>query len=74
MHKMDGDSCTLSAQCTDKRVNMVTPALYARYPDAASLAGAETAELESMIRSTALAGRHSAAARATPQPALWASR
>jgi endonuclease-3 len=42
----------LSAQCTDKRVNMVTPAVFARYPDAASLAGADPAELEAMIRST----------------------
>ena len=33
----------LSAQCTDERVNMVTPALFARYPDAASLAEAEPA-------------------------------
>ncbi|HKO15400.1 MAG TPA: endonuclease III [Gemmatimonadaceae bacterium] len=42
----------LSAQCTDKRVNMVTPALFARYPDAESLAAADPAELEEMIRST----------------------
>lgn len=42
----------LSAQCTDVRVNMVTPALFARYPDAASLAMAEPAELEGIIRST----------------------
>jgi endonuclease-3 len=41
----------LSAQCTDKRVNMVTPALFARYPDAAALASAETSELEGLIRS-----------------------
>ena len=32
----------LSAQCTDKRVNMTTPALFARYPDMASLARAES--------------------------------
>lgn len=42
----------LSAQCTDKRVNMVTPALFARWPDAAALAGAETSELEDVIKST----------------------
>jgi endonuclease-3 len=42
----------LSAQCTDARVNMVTPALFRRYPDAASLASADRAELEEMIRST----------------------
>ena len=42
----------LSAQCTDKRVNEVTPALFTRYPDAASYAGAVRAELEEMVRST----------------------
>jgi endonuclease-3 len=42
----------LSAQCTDKRVNMVTPALFARYPDAASYAAADIGELEEMVRST----------------------
>ena len=42
----------LSAQCTDKRVNMVTPSLFARYPDAAELAAADPAELEEIIRST----------------------
>ena len=42
----------LSAQCTDVRVNMVTPALFARYPDAARLAEAEPSELESLIHST----------------------
>ncbi|MBD8507246.1 endonuclease III [Hoyosella sp. G463] len=42
----------LSAQCTDKRVNEVTPALFARYRTAADYAGANRAELEEMIRST----------------------
>ncbi len=42
----------LSAQCTDKRVNMVTPALFARYPTAADYADADMAELEELIRST----------------------
>ena len=42
----------LSAQCTDKRVNMVTPALFARYPDAAALAAADQAEVEDIIKST----------------------
>jgi endonuclease III len=42
----------LSAQCTDKRVNLVTPALFARYPDAAALAAADPEELEAIIRST----------------------
>ena len=42
----------LSAQCTDRRVNLVTPALFARYPDAAAYAGADRDELEDLIRST----------------------
>jgi endonuclease-3 len=42
----------LSAQSTDQRVNMVTPALFARYPDARTLAKATTAELEPQIHST----------------------
>jgi endonuclease III len=42
----------LSAQTTDARVNMVTPTLFARYPDAAALAGADPAELEDIVRST----------------------
>jgi endonuclease-3 len=42
----------LSAQCTDKRVNMVTPMLFAAYPDAEAYASANRDELEEMIRST----------------------
>jgi endonuclease-3 len=42
----------LSAQCTDKRVNEVTPALFARYPTAADYAGADRTELEELIRTT----------------------
>jgi endonuclease III len=42
----------LSAQCTDKRVNEVTPALFRRYRSAADYAGADRGELEEMIRST----------------------
>lgn len=42
----------LSAQCTDERVNRVTPALFSRYPDAKTLARATTAELEPQIQST----------------------
>ena len=42
----------LSAQTTDARVNMVTPALFARYPDAAALAAADPAELEQIVKST----------------------
>lgn len=42
----------LSAQCTDERVNMVTPGLFARYPTPASLAAAEPAAVEDLVRST----------------------
>jgi len=42
----------LSAQTTDARVNMVTPALFARYPDAAALAAANPADVEEIVRST----------------------
>ncbi|MGH3980242.1 MAG: endonuclease III [Pseudonocardiaceae bacterium] len=42
----------LSAQCTDKRVNMTTPTLFARYRSAADYAGAPRAELEELIRPT----------------------
>lgn len=42
----------LSAQCTDERVNLVTPALFQRFPDAEALAIAELAEIEGLIRST----------------------
>lgn len=42
----------LSAQCTDARVNLVTPALFCRFPDAAALAGADLSELEELVRST----------------------
>ena len=42
----------LSAQCTDKRVNLVTPALFAKYPNAEALSSAKPEELESLIRST----------------------
>ncbi|GII53710.1 endonuclease III [Planotetraspora thailandica] len=42
----------LSAQCTDKRVNMVTPILFAKYRTAADFAAADRAELEGIIKST----------------------
>jgi len=42
----------LSAQCTDARVNTVTPALFRRFPDASSLASADQAELEGLVRPT----------------------
>ena len=42
----------LSAQCTDERVNLVTPSLFKRYPTARDFAKADPPELENMIRST----------------------
>jgi endonuclease-3 len=42
----------LSAQCTDERVNMVTPSVFARYPTPHDLAGADPAEVEKLIEST----------------------
>lgn len=72
----------LSAQCTDVRVNLVTPALFAKYPTPAKLAQAKTLELETLIHSTgffrnkaknliglgqALMERHSGAVPSDPQ-------
>ncbi|CBN57814.1 MULTISPECIES: endonuclease III [Kamptonema] len=42
----------LSAQCTDERVNKVTPALFQRFPDTAAMAIADIEELENLVRST----------------------
>jgi endonuclease-3 len=42
----------LSAQSTDQRVNLVTPALFARYPDARALAAADTADVERLVLQT----------------------
>ncbi len=42
----------LSAQCTDERVNKVTPELFTKFPDAPALASADREELENLIRST----------------------
>lgn len=42
----------LSAQCTDARVNLVTPTLFARYPTPEALAGAEPTDVEEIVRST----------------------
>ncbi len=47
-------SVILSAQCTDARVNVVTPGLFARYPDLGAFADAEPGELEEEIRSCGL--------------------
>jgi endonuclease-3 len=67
----------LSAQCTDERVNMVTPALFKKYPNAAALAAAERSELEAVIQSTGffrskanhLLGMSAAIAERFPKPA-----
>jgi endonuclease-3 len=45
-------STILSAQCTDARVNMVTPILFKRFPTAKSLATADVSEIEEIVRST----------------------
>src|SRR5437763_1692403 len=42
----------LAAQCTDERVNQVTPSLFAKYPDAEAYARADTAQLEEDLRPT----------------------
>ncbi|MEL6493697.1 MAG: endonuclease III [Cyanobacteria bacterium J06623_7] len=42
----------LSAQCTDERVNKVTPALFAELPDAPAIAGCDREQLETLVRST----------------------
>ncbi|BAZ03748.1 endonuclease III [Calothrix sp. NIES-3974] len=42
----------LSAQCTDERVNKVTPELFARFPDAVAIANADVTEIEELIKST----------------------
>ncbi len=42
----------LSAQCTDERVNLVTPELFRRFPDAAAIAQADIAEIEALVKST----------------------
>ncbi|MBF2080563.1 MAG: endonuclease III [Synechococcales cyanobacterium T60_A2020_003] len=42
----------LSAQCTDERVNKVTPALFAKFPDAAAMAAADIGDIEDLVRST----------------------
>lgn len=54
-------STILSAQCTDARVNLVTPGLFARWPDAAALAGADPAELAQAVHSC---GYHNQKSRA----------
>ncbi len=55
----------LSAQCTDKRVNLVTPALFARYRSAAQFAAAPAADLEKAIQSTGFFRNKAKSIRAT---------
>jgi endonuclease-3 len=55
----------LSAQCTDKKVNEVTPALFARYPTPAALAAAPPATVEGMIRPTGFYRQKARAIQAT---------
>jgi endonuclease III len=57
----------LSAQCTDERVNMVTPLLFAKYPDVETLAAATQADLEGIIRSTGFFRAKSASLRGMAQ-------
>ncbi|RYF81578.1 MAG: endonuclease III, partial [Chitinophagaceae bacterium] len=49
----------LSAQCTDKRVNMTTPALFRKYPDVPSLAKAEYDDVFDLIKSISFPGNKS---------------
>ena len=55
----------LSAQCTDKMVNQVTPALFEQFPDAASLARAPQSRIERLIRKTGFYVQKAKAIRAT---------
>lgn len=57
----------LSAQCTDKRVNMVTPALFAAYPTAAHMAAATEAEIFEYIRSVSYPNAKAAHLKATAE-------
>ena len=57
----------LSAQCTDARVNVVTPTLFARYPDPAAMSGASQEALEAIIRSTGFYRNKAKSIRAASQ-------
>ena len=57
----------LSAQCTDERVNQVTPALFAAYPDAEAFAEADLAALEALVKSTGFYGNKAKNIRAACQ-------
>ena len=60
-------STILSAQCTDARVNIVTPGLFAKYPDARAMSAVSQEELESIIRSTGFYRNKSKAIRGASQ-------
>ena len=60
----------LSAQCTDERVNKVTPELFRRYPDARAMAQAEVTALEEIIRSTGFFRQKAKSLRGTAQALL----
>ena len=60
----------LSAQCTDVRVNLVTPALFAKYPTARALAAAEPEEVEDLVRSTGFF-RNKTSGHKNTKRALW---
>ena len=62
----------LSAQCTDERVNRVTPVLFRRYPDARAMAEAELPDLEEVIRSTGFFRQKAKNLRATAEALLAA--
>jgi endonuclease-3 len=60
----------LSAQCTDERVNRVTPALFRRFPDATAMAAAPLPELEELIRTTGFFRQKAKNLKATAQALL----
>jgi len=60
----------LSAQCTDERVNRVTPALFRRFPDATAMAAADLPELEELIRTTGFFRQKAKNLKATAQALL----
>jgi endonuclease-3 len=57
----------LSAQCTDERVNLVTPALFSKFPDASSMSQATLTELEKLIQSTGFYKNKAIALKTTSQ-------
>ena len=59
----------LASQCTDERVNRVTPQLFERFPDPETMAGADQEELESLIRSCGLSAPRQR--RCGEQPGWW---